>query len=126
MNALVRILSYLAPYRSLVVLTFSCAALATLLDLFPPWLIKVVIDDVIPNKDVDLLPLVLLGLLLAYALKNLFNSLRIRFNNKLEQQVVCELRGQVFLALQRLSLLQQLLEAQQLLQHQQHQKVPQA
>ena len=104
MKSLVRILSYLAPHRSLVVLTFSCAAFATALDLLPPWLIKIVIDEVIPNQNVDLLPQILLGLFFAYAFKNLFNSLRIRFNNKLEQQVVFELRGQVFTALQRLSL----------------------
>ncbi|GJL55859.1 MAG: putative ABC transporter ATP-binding protein YknV [Nitrospirales bacterium] len=104
MKPLGRVLSYLAPHRSLVTLTFLCAALATALDLLPPWLIKVVIDDVIPNHDTQLLPLVLIGLFLAYAFKNLFNSLRIRFNNTLEQQVVFELRGQVFSALQRLSL----------------------
>ena len=104
MKSLVRILSYLSPHKSLVAQTFLCAALATALDLLPPWLIKVVIDDVIPNHDVNLLPQILLGLFAAYALKNLFNSLRIRFNNRLEQQVVFELRGQVFSALQRLSL----------------------
>jgi len=101
---LVRILSYLSPHRSLVLTTFFCATFATALDLLPPWLIKIVIDDVIPNHDVELLPQVLIGLFLAYTFKNLFNSLRIRFNNKLEQQVVFELRGQVFSALQRLSL----------------------
>ncbi|MGB0910518.1 MAG: ABC transporter ATP-binding protein [Nitrospirales bacterium] len=104
MKSLVRILSYLVPHRSLAILTFVCAALATALDLLPPWLIKIVIDEVIPNHNVDLLPHILLGLLAAYALKNFLNSLRIRFNNKLEQQVVFELRGQVFSALQRLSL----------------------
>ena len=85
-------------------MTFFCAILTTALDLLPPWLIKVVIDDVIPNQDVSLLPWVLLGLFMAYGLKNLCNSLRIRFNNKLEQQVVFDLRAQVYAALQRLSI----------------------
>ena len=104
MKPLFRILSYLAPYRSLVMVTFCCAAFTTALDLLPPWLIKVIIDDVIPTGDVDLLSWVLIGLFFALGSKNLFNSLRIRFNNKLEQQVVFDLRGQVFSALQRLSL----------------------
>ncbi len=104
MKSLVRIFSYLAPHRSLVILTFLCAALATALDLLPPWLIKIVIDEVIPNHDMALLPQILLGLFLAYAFKNLLNSLRIRFNNTLEQHVVFDLRGEVFSALQRLSL----------------------
>lgn len=104
MKSLLRVLSYLAPYRGLVCLTFFFAAGTTALELLPPWLIKVVIDDVIPGKNMDALTWVLTGLLLAYGLKNLCNSLRIRFNNTLEQRVVHRLRQQVFAALQRLSL----------------------
>jgi ABC-type multidrug transport system fused ATPase/permease subunit len=88
----------------LVCVTFFFAALTTGLELLPPWLIKIVIDDVLPAHNMDLLWWVLLGLLLAYGLKNLFNSLRIRFNNMLEQRVVHRLRREVFEALQRLSL----------------------
>jgi len=104
MKSLLRIITYLAPYRGLVCLTFFFAALTTCLELFPPWLIKIVIDDVLPAQNMDLLSWVLLGLTLAYGLKNLFNSLRIRFNNMLEQRVVHRLRQEVFEALQRLSL----------------------
>ncbi len=104
MKSLLRVLTYLAPYRGLVCLTFFFAGLTTALELLPPWLIKVVIDDVIPDKNLDALTWVLVGLFLAYGLKNLCNSLRIRFNNTLEQRVVHRLRQQVFTALQRLSL----------------------
>ena len=104
MKSLLRIITYLAPYRGLVWLTFFFAALTTCLELFPPWLIKIVIDDVLPTQNMDLLSWVLLGLTLAYGLKNLCNSLRIRFNNMLEQRVVHRLRQEVFEALQRLSL----------------------
>ncbi len=104
MKSLLRIITYLAPYRGLVCLTFFFAALTTGLELFPPWLIKIVIDDVLPKQNMDLLSWVLLGLTLAYGLKNLCNSLRIRFNNMLEQRVVHRLRQEVFEALQRLSL----------------------
>ncbi|MEO6203752.1 MAG: ABC transporter ATP-binding protein [Nitrospirales bacterium] len=104
MKTLLRVLSYLAPYRGLVCVTFFFAGVTTALELLPPWLIKVVIDDVIPAKNMDTLTWVLVGLLLAYGLKNLCNSLRIRFNNTLEQRVVHRLRQQVFAALQRLSL----------------------
>ncbi len=104
MKALLRVLTYLRPYRGLVGLTFSFAALTAGLELLPPWLIKIVIDDVLPTHDKKMLVWVLLGLILAYALKNLCHSLRIRFNNMLEQRVVHRLRQQVFDALQRLSL----------------------
>ena len=104
MRSLFRILRFLSPYRPLAIATLTCAAFTTAFDLLPPWLIKVIIDDVIPSKNVRLLSWVLVGLLLAYALKNLSNALRIRFNNTLEQKVVCHLRNQVFSAFQRLSL----------------------
>ncbi|TAJ28364.1 MAG: ABC transporter ATP-binding protein [Nitrospirae bacterium] len=103
MISLLRVLRYLRPYRLLAVTTLLCAALTTALELVPPWLIKIVIDDVIQARQTALLPWVMAGLLLAYGFKNLSASLRIRFNNMLEQRVVHDLREQVFAALQRLS-----------------------
>lgn len=70
----------------------------------PPWLIKIVIDDVIQAHRPELLGWAVAGLIGAHALKNVFISLRIRLNNTLEQRVVCDLRNQVFAALQRLSI----------------------
>lgn len=74
------------------------------MELLPPWLIKVVIDDVIQDKQLSLLPWVLAGLTASYGLKAAFASLRIRLNNRLEQTVVHDLRSHVFSALQRLSI----------------------
>lgn len=74
------------------------------MELVPPWAIKIVIDDVIQTKRTELLPAALGLLVGAYVLKNLFASLRIRLNNRLEQTVVHGLRTHVFAALQRLSL----------------------
>lgn len=104
MKSLQRVLQYLRPYRLLVFTTLALAVLATGLELVPPWLIKIVIDDVIQGRRTELLPWVMAGLLGAYGLKNLCASLRIRFNNTLEQRVVHDLRAHVFAALQRLSL----------------------
>ncbi len=83
--------------------TLLCAGVTTGIDLVPPWLIKLVIDDVIQLQRLELLPLVLAGLVGAYGVKNVFASLRIRLNNTLEQRVVHDLRVEVFAALQRLS-----------------------
>ena len=104
MKSLLRVLQYLRPYRSLAILTLGCAALVTAFELIPPWLVKVVIDDVIQAGRTALLGWVITGLVGAYALKNLCASLRIRFNNTLEQHVVHRLREDIFAALQRLSI----------------------
>ncbi len=74
------------------------------MELVPPWVIKIIIDDVIQAKQVSLLPWTIGLLVCAYLLKNIFASLRIRLNNQLEQTVVHDLRQQLFAALQRLSI----------------------
>ncbi|HEU4683260.1 MAG TPA: ABC transporter ATP-binding protein [Nitrospira sp.] len=104
MKTLLRVLDYLRPYRHLVVGTFLFAGLTTAFELVPPWLVKVVIDDVIQAGILSLLPWVFAGLVTAYVLRNVCGSIRIRLNNTLEQQVVHDLHVQVFAALQRLSI----------------------
>ncbi|HEY6974478.1 MAG TPA: ABC transporter ATP-binding protein [Nitrospiraceae bacterium] len=104
MKSLLRVLHYLRPYRRLALLTLLAAACATAMELLPPWLIKVVIDEVIQGKQMALLPWILGGLVASYGLKTTFASLRIRLNNRLEQTVVHDLRSHVFSALQRLSI----------------------
>ena len=88
----------------MVVGTFLFAGLATAFELIPPWLIKVIIDDVIQAGQTQLLTWVFLGLCAAYLLRNFCGSMRIRLNNRLEQQVVHDLHVQVFSVLQRLSI----------------------
>jgi ABC-type multidrug transport system fused ATPase/permease subunit len=103
-KSLLRVLQYLQPHRRLALITLVCAACATALELVPPWVVKIIIDDVIQAHDAALLPWVLGGLVAAYASKNVFASLRIRLNNRVEQTVVHDLRRHVFAALQRLSI----------------------
>lgn len=104
MKSLLRVLTYIRPYRGLAALTFAAATAAAAIELLPPWLIKIIIDDVIGGGRPELLPWVIGGLLLAHVGKNVASSLRIRFNNRLEQSVIYDLRDQVFTALQRLSI----------------------
>ncbi|HTL61893.1 MAG TPA: ABC transporter ATP-binding protein [Nitrospira sp.] len=104
MKTLLRVLQYLRPHRSMVVGTFVFAGLTTAFELVPPWLIKVVIDDVIQAGKTHLLSVVFVGLCTAYVLRNLCSSIRIKLNNSLEQQIVHDLHVQVFAALQRLSI----------------------
>ncbi len=74
------------------------------LDLVPPWIIKLIIDDVIVGEQGALLPWLIGALLAAHTSRNIAASLRIRFNNTLEQKVIYDLRKQVFECLQRLSI----------------------
>ena len=88
----------------MVIGTFLFAGLTTAFELVPPWLIKVLIDDVIQDGKTQLLSLVFVGLCTAYVLRSVCASMRIKLNNSLEQQIVHDLHVQVFGALQRLSI----------------------
>lgn len=88
----------------MVVGTFVFAGLTTAFELVPPWLIKILIDDVIQAGKTHLLSVVFAGLCAAYVLRNVCSSMRIKLNNSLEQQIVHDLHVQVFAALQRLSI----------------------
>ncbi len=104
MKSLSRVLSYLKPYRRYVTLTLFFAILTTLLDLVPPWLIKVIIDELVADSGTDWVYWASGGLLFVYFARNYSNHLRIMVNNKVEQKVVFDMRSEVYRALQRLSM----------------------
>ena len=105
MKSLARVLSYLKPYQKGVATTLLLAIATTLLDLVPPWLIKVIVDSLVADGKEPLWiygPIV--GLALIYLMRTLTNHQRIMINNKVEQNVVFDLRSDVYRALQNLSL----------------------
>ena len=104
MNSLLRVLSYLKPYKKVVSLTLGFAILTTLLDLIPPWIIKVIIDELVDEKKTSLINWVIVGLIGVYFLRNFLNYQRIMFNNRLEQDVVFDMRSNVYKALNQLSI----------------------
>ncbi|HEU5123989.1 MAG TPA: ABC transporter ATP-binding protein [Verrucomicrobiae bacterium] len=97
-----RVSVYLRPYRFMVVGTVLFAILSLAAGFLYPKLTRVIIDDVITQGRRDLLTPVALGLLAAFFLREAFNSIRIRINNTLEQNVIYDMRRQVFARLQRL------------------------
>ena len=104
MKSLLRVLSYLKPYKKAVSFTLGFAILTTLLDLIPPWIIKVIIDELVDGKESSLIYWVVIGLIGIYFFRNYFNYQRIMFNNRVEQNVVFDMRSNVYKALNRLSI----------------------
>ena len=97
-----RVASYLRPYKLMAAATMGCALFSLAFSLAYPKLTQFVIDEVIGRKRLELLTPMMLGLLGAFLLRDLFNSLRIRINNALEQNVVYDMRREVYARLQRL------------------------
>ena len=82
--------------------TIACALFSTAFSLAYPKLTQFVIDDVIGHHRIELLTWMMLALLGAFLLRDVFNSLRILINNTFEQNVIYDMRRDVYARLQRL------------------------
>jgi ATP-binding cassette subfamily B protein len=82
--------------------TISCAVVSLAFTFVYPLLTPYIIDDVIGNQRGDQLPIVIMVLIGAFFLRELFNSLRIMINNHFEQNVIYDMRREVYQKLQRL------------------------
>jgi len=104
MKTFLRLLFYIKPYRGKLIIAFILAAVVTILGLLPPYLVKIIIDEVIIDKNFRLFTIIIGILLLVYILRSILISFRIFMENKVQQGLIFDLRNQVYRSLQRLSL----------------------
>ena len=101
---IVRLLSYLGPYKGYAVGGLALTILLTGLQLVPPYLTKVLVDDVIQPRDARLLPWII-GLLVAvYIGRALVAGVRRYVMQWLGNRVLFDMRVEVFDHLQMLRL----------------------
>ena len=97
-----RVAKYLRPYRRMAAGTLGCAIVSTACGFAFPKLTQLFIDRVLVERRSEWLMPMMLGLIGAFLLRDLFNSIRIRINNTFEQNVIFDMRREVFGRLQRL------------------------
>src|SRR5438105_7581233 len=97
-----RVAHYLKPYPWMAAGTILCALLSTGFSFAFPKLTQFIIDEVIGNHRTELLGLTIAALIGAFVLRDFFNSIRIRINNTFEQNVIYDMRCDVYAHLQRL------------------------
>jgi ATP-binding cassette subfamily B protein len=97
-----RVGHYLRPYKGMAAGTIGCALLSLAFSLAYPKLTQFVIDEVIGHKRTELLTPMMLALIGAFLLRDAFNGLRIWINNTFEQNVIYDMRRDVYARLQRL------------------------
>jgi ABC-type multidrug transport system fused ATPase/permease subunit len=97
-----RVAGYLKPYPWMAAGTIGFALLSLACSFAYPLLTKRVIDNVIGQQNAKQLAPVMLALIGAFLLRDLFNSLRLRLNNTFEQNVIFDMRREVYAKLQRL------------------------
>jgi ABC-type multidrug transport system fused ATPase/permease subunit len=97
-----RVSRYLRPYKLMAAGTIACAVMSLGFSFAYPKLTQFVIDEVIGKSQAHLLGPVMLAIIGAFFLRDAFNSLRIRINNTFEQNVIYDMRREVYGRLQRL------------------------
>jgi len=98
-----RVWVYLLPYKGLALATVGCAVLSLACALTYPKLTEHIIDGIIEKEEgTQRLKWAVMAMAGAFLLRDLFNSLRIRINNHFEQNVIFDMRREVFGKLQRL------------------------
>ena len=104
MKTILRVLPWLKRHPWLAAAQIFFAVAGTLVVLVPPRAVSVIIDEVIREGRRELLmPWVLLAAA-AYFGRDLFNAMRIRCNNTLEQHVIFDIRSDLYRRLQQLPL----------------------
>ncbi|MDG2345814.1 MAG: ABC transporter ATP-binding protein [Opitutae bacterium] len=101
-NTILRVSAYLFRYKTLFWLTIGLAAGMTLMEIAVPYTIKVILDDIKTTGALDSLIWGVGLIAVLYIASEVFNSLRIRLNNTLEQQVLLEMRRDLHTKLLRL------------------------
>ncbi|MFQ6028517.1 MAG: ABC transporter ATP-binding protein, partial [Dehalococcoidia bacterium] len=102
-NHVLRLLSYLWPYWYLLPIVFVSMVTATMLGLAPTWLTGVVlIDRVILEENISLLPWVVLGLLGAVLFRQVFDFVQRYFLVILTQRTIHNLRCDMYEHIQNL------------------------
>ena len=103
MNSVLRVFAYLRRYPGLATGQFICATLMAVSVIFFPSITGFVIDDIIPDKQRhnELMFWVLLGLG-SFLLKDGLNCARIFINNHFEQNVIYDIRSDLYRKIQHL------------------------
>ena len=101
-STILRVSSYLFRYQRLFWLTIGLAAGMTLMEIAVPYAIKVILEQIEATGAFTALYWGVGLIALLYVGSELFNSLRIRVNNTLEQQVLLEMRRDLHAKLLRL------------------------
>jgi subfamily B ATP-binding cassette protein MsbA len=104
MNLYKRLLTYVKPYMLQVVVALVCIILAATANLYVPWIIKDVIDDVLTAKDMTMLNIIAGGIIIVFLLRGVFFYGQTYLMAFVGQRIIIDIREALYRHLQRLSL----------------------
>ena len=102
-NSYKRLLTYLYPYKSKLLLSILCMLVVASSNLVVPWIIKDVIDKVLEKRDVYMLSLVIIGVLVVFLFRGITTFGHRYLMGFIGQSVIMDLRNVLYKHLQKLS-----------------------
>ena len=103
-NSYKRLLSYLWPYKKLLILSVVFMLFVALSNLVVPWIIKDVIDQVLEQKDLRMLYLVIVAILVTFFIRALTTFGHRYLMGYIGQAVIMDIRNVLYHHLQVLSI----------------------
>lgn len=98
-----RIFSYLMPFRASIALEMVIKVLGTLAELLLPWMLQVILDDLVPQKQMNAILMWGGGMVACAAAGLVFNIIANRMSTGISRQVTRRIRFDLFRRVLRLS-----------------------
>lgn len=103
MTLYLRILSYIKPYMHRLIFAMFCTIMAAAGNLYIPWIIKDMIDEVLADKNSTMLNWIAASIIAIFVVRGLFWYGQNYLMSYVGQSVIIDIRAAVFKKLQRLS-----------------------
>lgn len=104
MKTYLRLLQYIKPYIPRLIIAVICMIFASGANLYVPWILKDVIDQVLSEKDMMRLNIIAGGIIVIYFLRGIFFYGQTYLMSYIGQRVVIDIRETIYRHLQRLQL----------------------
>ena len=104
MKNYMRLLAYIKPYTRRLALAVVCIIMAAGANLYLPWIIKDMIDDVLMSKDMVMLNLIAAGILVVMFTRGVFYYGQSYLVSYVAQRVIIDVRSVLFRKFQRMPL----------------------
>ncbi|MBP2660377.1 MAG: lipid exporter, fused ATPase and inner rane subunit MsbA [Firmicutes bacterium] len=104
MTTYIRLIQYIRPYLSRMVVAVFCIILAASATLYVPWILREVIDEVLTTKNMSMLNAIAIGIVIVYFLRGIFFFGQTYLMSYIGQKIIIDIRGEIYRHMQRLSL----------------------
>ncbi|MFC2469443.1 MAG: ABC transporter transmembrane domain-containing protein, partial [Negativicutes bacterium] len=104
MKNYVRLLGYIKPYIGRLIEAIICIIIAAGANLYLPWIIKDMIDQVLAEKDMQMLNVISIGIVVTFFIRGIFYYGQSYLVSFVGQRVIIDVRDVLFKKFQRLPL----------------------